>query len=182
MIIGEQNLDRHALPPKHGSWEEPARNVLYTLWKTLGIPNLKNLHSNCLSSLEEHSGLSWRTLQHPAHLRSALSGRFGTLVTPEIKPGSLGQDEPNVRELRRVLLKRFGYPAIVAASGQQAPEIFTSTVANAIILDYRINSPRAPSSKAGESTLTGVRKAKSHGYAFPHGSLCVSDSRHLSLV
>jgi CheY-like chemotaxis protein len=47
-------------------------------------------------------------------------------------------DEPNVRELRRVLLQRFGYHAIVAASGLEALEIFTSTVVDAVILDYRM--------------------------------------------
>jgi CheY-like chemotaxis protein len=47
-------------------------------------------------------------------------------------------DEPNVRELRRVLLERFEYHAIVAASGRQALRIFRRTAVDAVILDYRM--------------------------------------------
>lgn len=45
-------------------------------------------------------------------------------------------DEPNLLELRRVLLERFGYHVIVAPSGQQALEIFRRTAVDVIILDY----------------------------------------------
>src|SRR5215472_6524707 len=45
-------------------------------------------------------------------------------------------DEPHVLEVRRLLLEKSGYGAIVADSGRQALEIFKRTVVDAIILDY----------------------------------------------
>jgi CheY-like chemotaxis protein len=63
---------------------------------------------------------------------------LGISTGPRLPTVLVVDDEPNVRELRRVLLERFGYRAIVAASGQQALEIFRSTVVDAVILDYRM--------------------------------------------
>jgi CheY-like chemotaxis protein len=45
-------------------------------------------------------------------------------------------DEPNLLEVRRIVLERFGYRAIAADSGRQALEIFKSTAVDAVILDY----------------------------------------------
>src|SRR5262245_33806616 len=64
----------------------------------------------------------------------------GSDVSKEPRPPRVlvVDDEPNLLELRRVLLERFGYHVIVAASGQQALEIFRRTAVDAVILDYRM--------------------------------------------
>ena len=61
-------------------------------------------------------------------------------VSKQLRPPTVlvVDDELNLLELRRVLLERFGYHALVASSGQEALEIFRSTVVDAIVLDYQM--------------------------------------------
>lgn len=63
---------------------------------------------------------------------------FGISKAPGCPTVLIVDDELNLRELRRILLERFGYHALVAASGQEALEIFRSTAVDAVILDYRM--------------------------------------------
>lgn len=75
----------------------------------------------------------------PGVTRRSMSKAGSDLSVPKsrnIPTVLIVDDEPVVLEVRRLLLEKSGYGAIVADSGRQALEIFKRTVVDAIILDY----------------------------------------------
>lgn len=89
-----------------------------------------------MRSTPETTHLPLRPAGVPRHSLPKAGSRRGVAKRRKIPTVLIVDDEPNVLEVRRLLLEKSGYRAIVADSGRQALKIFRRIVVDVIILDY----------------------------------------------